>query len=71
MNHNPSRSQKREAHYTSLKDLGKTSTMEYLYKSEKKKLEAANYVVHQIGTHPTYKNLLFCEVIFPQDQPEN
>ena len=68
---NPSRSEKREERYLALIEKGQKNTFDYLYKSEIRKLEKAGCEVNQLTTHPVRKSLLFCEVIFPQqDKPE-
>ena len=66
MNHNPSRSEKREERYTSLKAKGETSTMDTLYKSEVTKLRKEGYTVEVLSPHPTRRNLSLCQVFFPE-----
>lgn len=66
MQHNPSRSDKREERYSALKEKGQTQTLDYLYKSEIRKLEKLGFIVNQVTAHPSRKSLWLCEVIFPQ-----
>lgn len=66
MNHNPSRSEKREERYASLIEQGETSTMDTLYKSEVKKLQKDGYTVEVLSPHPKLRNLLLCQVYFPK-----
>ena len=71
MQHNPSRSEKRAERYSALMEKGQMKTLDYLYKSEIRKLEKSGCVVTQLTAHPSRKSLWFCEVIFPrQDKPE-
>lgn len=70
MHHYLSRTEKREERYSALKEKGQTSTTDTLYGSEVKKLQKNGYTVTPISPHPTIKNLLICEVIFPQTEPE-
>ena len=65
MNHNPSRSEKRQERYSTLKQKGETSTMDTLYKSEVTKLRKEGYTVEVLSPHPTRRNLSLCQVIFP------
>ena len=66
MQHRLTRSEKREERYSTLKAQGENSAMDYLYKSEIKKLENVGYTVDVISGHPTRKNLSLCKVIFPK-----
>lgn len=66
MQYNPSRSEKREERYLTLMEKGQTQTLDYLYKSEIRKLEKFGFVINQLTAHPSRKSLWLCEVTFPQ-----
>ena len=66
MNHNPSRSEKREERYASLIEKGETSTMDKLYHSEIRKLRKDGYTVEVLSPHPTRRDLSLCQVYFPK-----
>ena len=66
MNHNPSRSEKREERYSSLREKGETSVMDKLYNSEITKLRKEGYTVEVLSPHPTRRDLSLCQVFFPE-----
>lgn len=70
MHHYSSRSEKRDERYSALMEKGQKSTTDTLYGAEVKKLKKEGYTVTPISPHPTIKNLLICEVIFPQTEPK-
>ena len=66
MNHNPSRSEKRDERYTALQEKGQMSTLDNLYLSEIRKLRKDGYTVEVLSPHPTRRNLSLCQVFFPE-----
>lgn len=68
MRHPLSRSEKRQDRYSTLIQKGETSTMDSLYKSEVKKLEKMGYTVEVLSPHPKLRNLLLCQVFFPESE---